>query len=316
MLWAEVECPVSFSIAGVLEPKEGWEERHQLLLARVVATPKERMVPLRAVSLAASPVTLYEGMTVAKFFPLTDPNGPCPAEYMEVPLGSNTGKERQVHQVGVNQLGPNALGIDTSTMDQQQKDSLDDLLKEFADVFSTSKQDLGRTDAVYHSIHTGDAPPIKQPSRRLPLHYQQEVRHLLDEMQQQGVIESSSSPWSSPIVLVRKRDGTLRFCVDYRKLNSVTRRDCFPLPRVDDILDSLSDAQWFSTFDLRSGYWQVELNPADREKTAFSTPRGLYQFRVMPFGLCNAPSTFQRLHDGARSNRIKLGDMPGLSGRL
>lgn len=118
---------------------------------------------------------------------------------------------------------------------------------------------------------------------------------MLDDMLQQGVIEPSHSPWSSPVILVKKKDGSLRFCIDYRKLNQVTQKDCYPLPRVDDLLDSLSDAQWFTTLDLRSGYWQVEVNPRDREKTAFPTPHGLFQFRVMPFGLCNAPSTFQRL---------------------
>ena len=94
---------------------------------------------------------------------------------------------------------------------------------------------------------------------------------------------------------MRKKDRSLRFCIDYHKLNKVTRKDSYTLPRVDDLLDSLSDAQWFSTLDLCSGYWQVEIDPGDREKTAFSTQNGLFQFRVMPFGLCNAPSTFQRL---------------------
>ena len=97
------------------------------------------------------------------------------------------------------------------------------------------------------------------------------------------------------MVLVRKSDGTLQFYVDYRKLNSITKEDSYPFPRVSDLMDSLSDACWFSTLDLRSGYWQVEVDPADREKTAFTMQRGLFQFRVMPFGLCNAPSTFQRL---------------------
>ena len=117
------------------------------------------------------------------------------------------------------------------------------------------------------------------------------------EMQQKDVIEPSSSPWASPIVLVKKRDGSTRFCVDYRKLNKVTRKDAYPLPRIDDTLNTLAGAQWFSTLDLVSGYWQVEVDPNDRPKTAFCTTEGLFQFKVMPFGLCNAPATFQRLMD-------------------
>jgi hypothetical protein len=105
----------------------------------------------------------------------------------------------------------------------------------------------------------------------------------------------SDIPWSSPVVLVRKKNGDLRFCVDYRKLNDVTRKDCFPLPRIDDTLDMLAGVKWFSTLDLKSGYWQVDLHPDDKEKTAFSTGQGLWQFTVMPFGLCNAPATFERL---------------------
>ena len=114
-------------------------------------------------------------------------------------------------------------------------------------------------------------------------------------MEEQGIVEPSSSPWCAPVVLIRKKDGSTRFCVDYRKLNNVTRKDSFPLPRVDVTLDALNGAKWFSTLDLKSGYWQIELDSADKEKTAFSFGQGLWQFTVMPFGLCNAPATFERL---------------------
>jgi len=116
-------------------------------------------------------------------------------------------------------------------------------------------------------------------------------------MVEAGVIEPSCSPWTSNIVVVSKKDGSLRFCVDYRKLNSVTRRDAYPLPRIDSCLDALSGAQFFSAFDLRSSYHQVPMDMQDADKTTFIVRRGTYRFRRVPFGLCNAGSTFQRVMD-------------------
>ena len=115
------------------------------------------------------------------------------------------------------------------------------------------------------------------------------------EMLTGGQIEPSDSPWSSPVVLVTKKDGGTRFCVDYRRLNDVTVKDACPLPWIDDTLDMLAGKQWFSTLDLASGYYQVSLSQEARVKTAFATHSGLFQFRVMPFGLCNVPATFERL---------------------
>ena len=114
-------------------------------------------------------------------------------------------------------------------------------------------------------------------------------------MLEKEVIEPSTSAWASNLVLVTKPNGATRACVDYRALNAKTTRDAYPLPRIDECLDSLSGAQWFSTMDLNSGFWQIEMAPEDKEKTAFVTTLGLFQFRVMPFGLVNAPSTFERL---------------------
>jgi hypothetical protein len=114
-------------------------------------------------------------------------------------------------------------------------------------------------------------------------------------MVEKGVITSSQSPWSSPVVLVKKKDGSLRFCVDYRRLNAIIKKDSYPIPRIDDCIDSLAGSKWFTTLDLKSGYWQVEMDPTDKEKTAFSVGQGLWELNVMPFGLCNAVATFQRL---------------------
>ncbi len=114
-------------------------------------------------------------------------------------------------------------------------------------------------------------------------------------MLDRGVIEPCQSSWASPVVLVTKKDGTTCFCVDYRKLNDVTKKDAYPLPRIDETLDALRGSMYFSTLDLYSGYWQVEMDHRDIDKTAFVTRQGLFRFTVMPFGLCNAPGTFERV---------------------
>ena len=126
-------------------------------------------------------------------------------------------------------------------------------------------------------------------------HTRAEMGVLLNDMLQKDIISPSKSPWASLIVLVKKKDGTSRFCVDYRQINAVTRKDAYPLPRVDDTLETLAGSQLFSTLNLISGYWQVEVKPEDREKTAFVTSEGLYEFNVLPFRLCNGPATFQCL---------------------
>ncbi|UYV72285.1 K02A2.6-like, partial [Cordylochernes scorpioides] len=176
-----------------------------------------------------------------------------------------------------------------------QQKKLEHLLCQYEDVFATSPKDVGRTNVTQHRIDTGGATPVKQLPRRLPMTRRDEVAKLIEEMAEQDVIEPSSSPWASPVVLVKKKDGSTRFCVDYRRLNDLTKKDSYPLPRIDATLDTLSGSQWFSTLDLKIGYWQVSIHPEDREKTAFTTGNGLWQFKVMPFGLCNAPATFERL---------------------
>ena len=127
------------------------------------------------------------------------------------------------------------------------------------------------------------------------MHQHGMVRQHVVHMLQHGVIQPSTSPWAAPIVLVKKKYCTTRFCIDYRKLNDVTRKEAYPLPHIDETLDALAGAKVFTTLDLASGYWQVEVDVADRERTAFTTSHGLFEFQVMPFGLCNAPGTFQRL---------------------
>nr|VZI08406.1 unnamed protein product [Spirometra erinaceieuropaei] len=182
-----------------------------------------------------------------------------------------------------------------SVIDESSHQTVVRLLDEFAVQFDVNNRSLGHTKVLQHCIDTADARPIRQAPRRIPIYYQRDLEKMIQDMLNRSIVRPSSSPWASPIVLVKKKDGTLRLCVDYRRLNSVTKRDSFPLPRIDNTIDALSGAAWFSTLDLASGYWQVEVHPADRAKTAFMVPSGLYEFNMMPFGLANAPATFQRL---------------------
>ena len=158
-----------------------------------------------------------------------------------------------------------------------QKKQFSCLLEEFNDLFAEDCNDLGLTDLMEHTIDTGNAKPIKQAPRRLPPHKRHVVDKQLADLLQAGRIEESVSPCSSPIVLATKKDGSYRLCIDYRKLNSVTIKDAQPLPRTDDILESLDSANWFSCLVMASGYWQVPVSKANRPKTAFVTHRGQFQ---------------------------------------
>lgn len=184
--------------------------------------------------------------------------------------------------------------IDIRLTKEEQEEATTFFEKE-KDLFARDITELTQTDVIHHAIDTGDAKPIKQALYRMAPDEHDYVQEELKKMKEQGLIQESISPWSSPIVIVPKKNGAKRLCVDYRKLNTVTKKDAYPLPRIDDLLETLGQASWFSNLDLASGYWQVRVQESDREKTAFVTKFGTYEFKVMPFGLCNAPATFQRL---------------------
>ena len=188
------------------------------------------------------------------------------------------------------------FSINAELTNSQQKQLLQ-LLEAHSGAFATGLEEHGRLDGVTHSIDTGNHRPVSQPPRRLAPSLLEEAQRQIDAMLTHGIIRESTSPWASPILFADKKGGDKRFCADYRLLNALTMRDRYPLPRIDDSLDILGGNKFFTCLDLQAGYWQIRMAPGDVAKTAFICPLGLYEFLVMPFGLCNAPSTFQRAMD-------------------
>ena len=181
---------------------------------------------------------------------------------------------------------------------QEQAEKARSLLKEYHDIFSIEKRDMGHTNATKHKIvlKDPDTPPFKEHFHRIPPPQLDEVREHLKLMLDAGVIHPSNSPWCNAVVLVRKKDGSLRFCIDFRKLNSLTVKDSHPLPCICETLESLAGAAHFLKFDMNSGFWQVPMDEESKQYTAFTLgSMGLYECESMLFGLYNAPPTFQRL---------------------
>ncbi|MCG8110539.1 MAG: reverse transcriptase family protein, partial [Candidatus Thiodiazotropha endolucinida] len=179
-------------------------------------------------------------------------------------------------------------------LNANEKERIFELLTQFQDNFSKDEWDIGLTHLTEHAIPTGDAATIKQPPRRLPLAHAEAEKKAIEDLKAKGVIRDSTSQWASPIVLVAKKDGDVRPCVDYRRLNELLKPDGFPLPRIQDCLDAVALSALFSTFDLLSGYFQIPVKEEDIPKTAFVCKYGHYEMTRMPQGLNSSALTFQR----------------------
>lgn len=266
-------------VESTLKPKND----RSLLVARSIVTARNSTVPLRIANFSDEDVTIYKNTRLGKFSSIEENFESVLSNVCCTASGSQetTSIIDNIH-------------IDSS-LDAEQRGKLKSLLNEYSSIFSRGTADLGRTSLVKHHIDTGSNTPVRQGVRRVPIHKQREIKEHIDNMLQEGIIQPSCSPWAAPVILVPKKDGSTRFCIDYRRINAITKKDAYPLPRIDQTLDALATAKLFSSLDLTSGYWQIELDSESREKSAFTTNWGLYEFNVMPFGLCGAPSTFQRL---------------------
>ncbi len=275
---------------GIVESTWEFVEQQQMMIAKTLVQSDQDELSLRIINPHEEPKKLYANTVVATLEPIVN----VVEEETVLKCNNITTEEEKM----TNELPEHLHNLFTRSkehLDETQQKGLRELLFRNQHLFAKNKSELGRTNLVKHSINTGDAAPIKMPARRLPLHQREIEKEQVEAMLQQNVIEPSDSPWRSSVVLVKKKDGSYRWCVDFRGVNSVTRKDSYPLPNISDTLDSLSGSKWFTTLDLQSGYWQIEMDEESKDKTSFLTNFGTYQFRVMPFGLTNAPATFERL---------------------
>ena len=245
----------------IIEPKDQTNGTSELLVARTICYFNESN-PTRVMNITDEDKILYSGTNVATISAVSS---------VEDVQKVSTSNNKQVPEHLEDLFNRTVMDMDT-----RQRREVAKLLNKYSDVFSKSDNDIGRTGIIKHKIPTGNTLPIKERPRRVPEHMNKEVDMQIDNMLKENVIKPSTSPWASCIVMVKKKDGSNRFCVDYRKLNDSTIKDAYPLPRVAKSLDQLSGSQWFSCLDLNSGYWQVEMDKSDAEKTAFTSRKGLF----------------------------------------
>ena len=274
-----VECHLSFNVGlGYFKPDKRITEEYQLVIQETLieTTDECSIIVYNPKSIN---VILFNNMKIGTLWSIVE------LRYIEENLLLDTEKDEKEFSSKDFIIGSSA---------EEEKLQVLDVLENNRDLFGDSVKQIGRAINVEHEINLTDSKPIKLKSYKHSPKEKEIIREQVKDMLDNGIIEESYSPYSFPVVLVRKKNGKIRFCVDYRKLNTVTIKDRHPLPLMNDAICTLSNSKYFSVLDLLSGYWNIYLREEDKEKTAFITPEGLYQFRVLPFGLCNAPATFQR----------------------
>ena len=282
-----------FSTA-ILEPCDENLSSQGVLLAKTVVDTNSPVIPLRLANLNSVPVKLYENQTMALCDEVSVEVTSDPPKPEDIKKSVFTTKTIETEDMPLPGHLQEMYNTSVEKLSSEEAKQVKDLLIKHANVFSKSKSDLGNCGIIPHRINTGLAPPIRLPPRRVPIAIKDAVDAEVQRLIDTNLVEKSKSAWAFPLVPVRKKDGSIRICIDYRKLNEVTLPDSYPLPRVQDCLDSLQGSCWFTTLDATSGYFQLETDTADRDKTAFVCEKGLFAFRVLPMGLVNSAATYQR----------------------
>jgi len=281
-----------------LEPRREITESLNVLIGNCILTVKNNKTQVSVCNATNKPIVLNERTVLGKLHTLDansivgDMEQVCPQkEEILASIHNSHITNEESYPEFMNEI---KLG---TCLTLNEKTAMRQLIRRYADIFAHKTEPKGRTHLIEHNIELTENQPIRQRAYKQALIEKEKTRKAINDLLDQGIIQPSCSPWSSPVVLIKKKNGEIRFCVDYRKLNAVTKRDNYPLPRIDDALDRLNGAKFFSSMDCDQAYYQVPVAPDDIEKTAFITPDGLFEFKYMPFGLCNAPATFQRLMD-------------------
>ena len=261
----------------ITEPSENFSQTWNAFVAKTL-TYSRNTVPVRLRNVFEEVCNIYPGKNIAKASSV--------AEVQNVK--SKVCESSRIvpsHLTGLYQRT-------VEGMDKNQQKRVANLLSKYSFVFSENDDDIRKTGVLKHRIPTADVQPIIEPLRRIPYHMQNEMDEQIENLLKKGVNTPSKSPWASGIVPVKKKYVSKRFGVDYRRLNDVTIKDAYPLPRIDESLDQLAGSRWFSCLDMN---WPVELDPEDRKKSAFISRKGLFEFKGLPFSLCNALATFEIL---------------------
>lgn len=285
------------SSLGILTPERPFLERLGLALARTLVDSTNGVVYARVFNPGPSDIRVYKHTHIALFTPVCKVGPVLHMDKLQDLCEVEIDPSKNVKEVPEHLSQTFEKGC--INLNEDQKEDFKRFLCRNHQCFARPGE-VGRTHLGMHKINLEDNKPIREPPRRVPLYKRQALEEEIQKLEERGLIEKSSSPWSSQIVMVQKKDGSWRMCVDYRKLNEKTIKDAYPLTRIDENLDTLEGAEWYSSLDLDMAYHQVPMAEVDKEKTAFATPRGgLYQYTTMPFGLCNAASTFERIIEKA-----------------
>ena len=278
-----VELEVGKKVSKYVKPGKGvlvtpCKQFEEYIPYDLVSEVNEGQITINFLNMGNYPLRIKEGTNIAEI--------DSKIEVMQV-----AGVELKVDSERLSRLQQEVL----PSVPNEYKRILTELLTEYQCTFALENEPTGSFDDIPLHIETGDELPVYTQPYRIPYKYQEEVDRQLKKLEKEGIIRKSSSPWQSPIVLVKKKDNSIRLCVDYRKLNKITKGDAFPLPVIEELLVKVRDSKYFSTLDLKSGYHQIAIREEDRQKTAFSAGDNQFDFSKIPFGLKSAPNHFSRV---------------------